>query len=207
MKFIEDTFRLLAEKTRAAALKLAEDNYVFTLNVENPSGLNPAEEEVLLPSTLKACETVCNAIGEVELTLSRATSLLQKFPDQYDLVHHLLCREDGEGVHLTSNSERGKNDVFQSIQRGMLGLLHETSEARTPASSCEPTEEPSEMSLPCPFAREFILRNLDESQPCQLLAQVRALSVIEEKYACILAIVCRRTSPKSPLIRLLTYHE
>jgi len=188
VKFVEVTFMRLAEKTQAAAAELAEDNYVFTLNVENPCGDSRAAGEVLLPRTMKACETLCNAIGEVELTLSRATSLLQKFPGQYDLVHHLLCRKDGEDVRLTGNSEFHQNAVFQSIQQGILGLLREPSVSKIPMSSCEQDDGTSDVDLPLPFAREYVLHNSDESRPSQLLAQIRGLSMTEEENACILAM-------------------
>eukprot|EP00590_Aulacoseira_subarctica_P011902 CAMPEP_0172432838 /NCGR_PEP_ID=MMETSP1064-20121228/65122_1 /TAXON_ID=202472 /ORGANISM="Aulacoseira subarctica , Strain CCAP 1002/5" /LENGTH=786 /DNA_ID=CAMNT_0013180403 /DNA_START=192 /DNA_END=2552 /DNA_ORIENTATION=- len=187
VNFIEITFTRLEEKTRTAVMQLKEDSFVFMLNLENPTGSHLTGEKLLLPITLKACESLCNAIGEVELILSRASSLLQKFPGQYELVNELMSRREGEEVHVSSNGRAAQATVFQSIQQGIFGLLKGVSETEKVTCNGKETQRPSEI-FPFPSSREFVLRNSEESKPCQLLAQIRGGTNEEEDYACVMAM-------------------
>ena len=187
VNFIEITFTRLAEKTRSAVMQLKEDSFVFMLNLENPTGSHLTVEKLLLPITLKACESLCNAIGEVELILSRASSLLQKFPGQYELVNELMSRREGEEVHVTSNGRAAQATLFQSIQQGIFSLLKGLSESGKVSCNDKETKPPPEF-FPFPSSREFVLRNTEESKPCQLLAQIRGGTTEEEDYACVMAL-------------------
>jgi hypothetical protein len=190
VKFIEMMLSRLAEKTRTALLQLKEDSFFFTLGLEHPrSSSYLTGEKILLPITLKTCESLCNAIGEVELILSRASSLLHKFPDQYDLVHHLLTLGAGEEFQLTMNDREGQLSTFQSIQEGILGLLRDPSEMLEESSSnSEEAVNLLDATLPLPVSREFVLCNSNDSQPCRLLAQIRGGPNEAEDHVCILAM-------------------
>ena len=104
--------------------------------------------------TLSACEEACNALSESETLVARAMSLLHKFPKQYDLVHNLLKVADGSIVSLSDNEGRG------SILRAIY------LQQKRPKRQMAPMT-PNDM-LPVPLLREYILRNLDDSCPCQL---------------------------------------
>jgi hypothetical protein len=82
--------------------------------------------------------------------LARAMSLLQKFPGQYNLVQDLLRLTDGSTVALTDPEGRSS----------FLSAIHQQQKQHSTFTSLE--------SLPKPVLREYVLRNLDEGNPCQL---------------------------------------
>lgn len=102
-------------------------------------------------STIMKCEGVCDAIGELELLLSRALPLLQMLPGEFGLVDTLLQCEEERYHILTHPSERSA--FLRAIKRNQT-------------NSSEP---PSEA---IPAMREYVLRNLDQSNPCQLSARL-----------------------------------
>ena len=101
--------------------------------------------------TIMRCEDVCNAIGELELLLSRALPLLQMLPGEYGLVDTLLQCEEGQYHILRHASER--RAFLRAIKR------------------CQANESgpPSEAT---PTMREYVLRTVDPSNPCQLCARL-----------------------------------
>jgi len=102
-------------------------------------------------STIAKCEEACNVIGELEILLSRVLSLLQKFPGEYDVVDMLLQCRDGRFVFMKHPRERSA--FLGAIRRHQL--IHSN-------SSPEAT----------PAMREYVLRNVDSSNPCQLSARL-----------------------------------
>jgi hypothetical protein len=188
VRFIETIFSRLAEKTKATILQLKEDSFFFTLGLEHPRGSSYLSgEKILLPMTLKTSESLCNAIGEVELILSRASSLLHKFPGQYDLVHHLMTIGVGEEYQIMLPNEESQLSTFQSIQEGILNLLGDPTEMLSASRSySEDSEKSLDTTLPLPIAREFVLNSSDENQLYRLLAQTRGGP--NEDEVCILAI-------------------
>eukprot|EP00751_Fragilariopsis_kerguelensis_P013129 CAMPEP_0170766810 /NCGR_PEP_ID=MMETSP0733-20121128/5361_1 /TAXON_ID=186038 /ORGANISM="Fragilariopsis kerguelensis, Strain L26-C5" /LENGTH=1589 /DNA_ID=CAMNT_0011107801 /DNA_START=132 /DNA_END=4901 /DNA_ORIENTATION=+ len=99
-----------------------------------------------------ACEDVCNALSVTETMIARATSLLHKFPTQYKLVSDLLRFSDGSTLALTDRDGRNNflNLVFEQQQKENKLL------------------DPSRDKLPNPILREYVFRNLDDDNPCQL---------------------------------------
>jgi len=99
-----------------------------------------------------ACEDVCNALSVTETMIARATSLLHKFPNQYKLVSDLLRFADGSTLALTDRTGRSNflNLVFNQQQKENKLL------------------DPSKDKLPNPMLREYVFRNLDDENPCQL---------------------------------------
>ncbi|KAL7487685.1 hypothetical protein ACHAW6_013266 [Cyclotella cf. meneghiniana] len=103
-------------------------------------------------STIQKCEEACNAIGEMELVLSRALTLWQHCPEP-DLVDSLLQCQEGSCVFLTSPKERNaflaaiKNN--QSMTSGCVSANH----------------------FPEAVMREYVIRNDDPATPCQLNAR------------------------------------
>lgn len=102
-------------------------------------------------STIAKCEEACDIIGELEILLSRALSLLQRFPGEYDLVDMLLrCRNDGRFVFMKRLRERS----------AFLEALRRHQRSRTGPNGFTPA------------MREYVLRNTDDSNPCQLCARL-----------------------------------
>lgn len=101
---------------------------------------------------LYACEDACNAMSVTETMIARATSLLHKFPNQYKVVSELLRFTDGSPMDLTDRVGRTSflNLVFQQQQKENKLL------------------DPSRDKVPNPILREYVFRNLDDENPCQL---------------------------------------
>lgn len=103
--------------------------------------------------TISACEGACDALSVAETMVARATSLLDKFPNQYGLVSDLLRFADGSTLGLTSRDGRAT----------FLNAILEQQQKRNPISN-----DDTQDGLPSPMLREYVFRNLDEEHPCQL---------------------------------------
>ena len=109
-------------------------------------------------STIAKCEEACNIIGEIEILLSRALSLLEMFGPAGvpNLVDILLKCKDEQFLFLKHPSERG---AFLS------SIKHHQQSMNFSFNSSSPAEA-------CPAMREYVLRNVDRSNPCQLNARL-----------------------------------
>ncbi|KAL7549742.1 hypothetical protein ACHAWF_013009 [Thalassiosira exigua] len=108
-------------------------------------------------STITRCEEACNVIGELEILLTRALSLLRRYPGEHALVDTLLsCR--GRFVSLKRPRER---NVFTGIMK-----LQQEIGPNAPSHEASPS------------MREYVLRNCDPTNPCQL--SVRLVPNLEE---------------------------
>jgi Rab3 GTPase-activating protein catalytic subunit len=103
-------------------------------------------------STATKCEEACDLIGEVEVLLSRALPLLRVLPGEYELVDSLLQCKDGVFRLLKDPGQRS-------------ALLHAIKRQQT----CIPNSSTPEA---IPATREYVLRNLNPSMPCQLSARL-----------------------------------
>ena len=101
--------------------------------------------------TIAKCEDTCNLIGDLEMLLSRALPLLRVLPGEYDLVDSLLQCKDGEFRFLKDPSQRSA--LLQAIKHRQTCTSDSTPEA-------------------IPVMREYVLRNLDPTNPCQLGARL-----------------------------------
>ena len=78
--------------------------------------------------------------------IALATSLLQKFPGQYDTVQSVLKHADGDKIQL--KDPMGQTRILEAIAR-------------------QQSREGGKKA-PKPLLREYLLRNVDDSNPCQL---------------------------------------
>jgi hypothetical protein len=153
-----------ARNVRSVALGLANLQVVIDVALEmltkdaadlhlSPEKLTDNSGPLVHVSTLTItkCEETCNLIGELEMLLSRALPLLQVLPGEYDLVDSLLQCKDGEFCFLKSPSQR--NALLQAIKHQQICTSNSTPDA-------------------IPVMREYVLRNLDPSNPCQLSARL-----------------------------------
>ncbi|OEU19670.1 hypothetical protein FRACYDRAFT_268064 [Fragilariopsis cylindrus CCMP1102] len=111
-----------------------------------------ASSQFASEAAISACEDACNALSVTETMIARATSLLHKFKGQYKLVSDLLRFADGSTLALTDRAGRNNflNIVFEQQQKENKLV------------------DPSMDKLPNPILREYVFRNLDDDNPCQL---------------------------------------
>ena len=139
--------------------------------------------------TLSACETACRTIGENEVLLANALSLLHKFPSQYDLVERLLReylqqqRTNGRRANSTKVTEIVSNleidDKDASLRQHVLEALATKAGTNSHGRLSTMHQQPSLLfpkrrqggasaPPPPPVLREYLFRNTDEAHPCQL---------------------------------------
>jgi len=151
----------LRQKTEKALKILSHDSLgnLSQMNDKIRGGKGSTVETSAVKSSLfasekaiTACEDVCNALSVTETMVARATSLLHKFPNQYKLVSDLLRFADGSTLALTDRAGRSSflNFVFEHQQKE--NKLEEACRDRSPN----------------PILREYVFRNLDDENPCQL---------------------------------------
>jgi len=118
----------------------------------------------ITPATLTACEQLCDQIVGVENLLSRATSLLSKFSGDSSLVQRVLQKSDGYRLSATSHDSR--SGILKEIQ---------CQQQRNSGSSTVCMDD-----IPFPSVREYILRNSDDCNPCQLTVSIGGTHGLEK---------------------------
>mgnify|MGYP005847302801 CR=1 FL=1 len=108
--------------------------------------------------TIAACDAACNALSDAEVMIARATSLLNKFPEQYELVESILRAEAGKEIVLSG----------REAQRQILQAIQKQQEKGQFPSKVPATPDTSPFFAAQPALREYVFRNLDDSHPCQL---------------------------------------
>jgi len=63
---------------------------------------------------LSACSRACLALSESEVLVARACSLLNKFPQQFQLVEKIISQPDGTPIEVTDKDTQ--SIVLQSLQ-------------------------------------------------------------------------------------------
>lgn len=101
--------------------------------------------------TITKCEVTCDLIGEMEILLSRALTLLEVLPGEYELIDSLLQCKDGQYRFL--KDPRQRSALLQAIKQNQVFVCTSTPDA-------------------IPVVREYVLQNLDPSNPCQLSARL-----------------------------------
>ena len=150
---IEKALDLLSRDATGALSQLAENG---STAASTTSSLFASEEAIC------ACEDACNALSVTETMVARATSLLHKFPGQYKLISDLLRFNDGSTLALIDPVGRSS----------FLKLVYEQQQRRRQQQQQQQQQynidDPSKDSLPDPLLREYVFRNLDDENPCQL---------------------------------------
>ena len=169
---VKASFRTLRDKIETALDLLSRDVKHGTSNSE-PSSPEHLPRHASLQS-IRACEDACNAVSDSEALLSRATSLLHKFSDQYDFVERILTRRSNNSIPLESSA--GRNAI--------LGVIQE--------------QQGHPEALPRPSRRSYILRNTDEETPCQMCIRYGEDGVFQDREGGLL-IAMTKTSRKKNL--------
>jgi Rab3 GTPase-activating protein catalytic subunit len=139
----EKALELLARDATGTLSQIAEGGSTAASTTSS----NFASEEAI-----GACEEACDALSVTETMVARATSLLHKFPGQYKLISDLLRFADGSALALIDRVGRSN----------FLNLILEEQRRRNK------NLDPSKDMLPNPILREYVFRNLDDENPCQL---------------------------------------
>lgn len=142
------------------ALELLSDDATGALFAssgnDNASASTATANQYISEESIYACEEACNALSVAETVLSRAVSLLSKFPSQYMLVQELLKLTDGTTVALADSvGRRGFLDAIYQQQKHHAVFI--------PANGRVTGD-----TVPQPVLREYVFRNLDDDKPSQL---------------------------------------
>lgn len=99
---------------------------------------------------LAACSAACEALGSSEVIVSRAASLLHKMTQQYEVVDRIL--RSPEGTQIKVGDYAAQETLLHTIhaRQKQIPVLDDVNTKLQPAM------------------REYILRNLDDDNPCQL---------------------------------------
>jgi hypothetical protein len=138
---VVSSFKQLRMKVEAALGFLSRDAARGTIMDHAPVSLERLPRHASLES-IRACEDACNAMSDTEVLLSKAMSLLHKFPDQFDFVDSLLQRREEGATRVES----------LQCRQAILGAI----------------QKQHQSTLTIPSRRNYILRNKDEQNPCQL---------------------------------------
>jgi Rab3 GTPase-activating protein catalytic subunit len=155
---VRTSLHRLRSHIEAALQILSQDVKLGTSNVD-PTSPEQLPRHASLQS-IRACEDVCNVLSEVETLLSRATSLLHKFPEQYEFVEQML--ESRTLVPLDDSKARA----------AILKLVQE--------------QQGRQEALPIPVRRSYILRNTDKEAPCQMCVRYGEVGVFKDREGGIL---------------------
>jgi Rab3 GTPase-activating protein catalytic subunit len=159
---VQRVFQCLREKTEKALELLSGDATRSTSSACNISHRNEGASNFVSLGVISACDDACTALSEAEVVTARATSLLYKFPAQYALVESFLTNSPGEDISLTD--ENAQSQILQTIHKQQL-------ETKSKAK-CGPADKLRTKAGAKPALREYVLRNLDDSCPCQLSVRV-----------------------------------
>ncbi len=165
IKAIDDALARMERHINDALILLGKDvANSSNLSNEDIGETNPFK--FISPETVSACDRACTFIGDAEILLSRATSLLTKFSGDVDLVETFLENNlDNQQINATTVSSRlGILKSIHSQQKSNSGIMAGKSVGL----------------LPTPSVREYILHNRDEKCPCQLTACIGGTHGLED---------------------------
>eukprot|EP00546_Thalassionema_frauenfeldii_P020752 CAMPEP_0178896490 /NCGR_PEP_ID=MMETSP0786-20121207/1205_1 /TAXON_ID=186022 /ORGANISM="Thalassionema frauenfeldii, Strain CCMP 1798" /LENGTH=820 /DNA_ID=CAMNT_0020566905 /DNA_START=342 /DNA_END=2804 /DNA_ORIENTATION=- len=145
---MKESLTVLRGKVEAALEFLSRDAARGASTDVPPPSIDQSPPHSSLES-IRACEDACNAMNDSEILLSKATSLLNKFPEQYEFVEKILTLNDQKALPL--DNPNGRNAILKAIQK---------------QQQVKPGDD-----LPLPSRRSYVFRNDDELSPCQLSVQ------------------------------------
>ena len=139
------------EKEKAARDKVrASEGLSESIPPEDLPDYHAVIKEMLLTYKEKTSPAMaCNAIGNAEVILSRATSLMSKFPGEYRLIQDILHAFD-EGEMVAEDEAELRTLIMSAVMKKKVTDLD---------------------SHPHPSVREYVLQNLDGEVPCQLVLE------------------------------------
>jgi len=172
----------LAEATRVALVRLGEDvsrGFAASTTLGQSSHGRDGDGEGLSlwrhssKDAIAACEAACDAVGDAEIVLSRAATLLDKFPGEYALVQGML--EGRTGVGGPQKRCRGLMAFPVDTPGGRWGFLSAVRRQQELLSGGGdgPTDD-----IPLPSTREYVLCNCNQDEPSRLSVCLGGMSEI-----------------------------
>ena len=152
ISYLDDAFWSLEKKIEEALALLEIDLKTGLSKSSGDEKSSTGSYSHASPSTLLACENVCDKIGEVELLLSRATSLLTKFSGDSIIVEEILGSHESQYLEVESYESR----------TGILNAINLQQDRNSGKNNSNMND------FPYASVREYILRNRNDSNPCQL---------------------------------------
>jgi Rab3 GTPase-activating protein catalytic subunit len=145
------------------ALKLLSLDATLSGTRQQQGGLGdarPGGYSVLSLQTISACEAACQVMQDTEVFLARAVSLLHKFPKQYRLIDAIFQQPDGARINVDDSN--AQHQILRMI------LQHQQQQEREHNHPQHVSNGSSQEEQPVPSLRDYVLRNMDETNPCQL---------------------------------------
>ena len=156
IRAVRNALQKLGNLVEAALLDLMDDRSGRQVGWKGDANQGESMDDIeryVSVQTVASCEEACNAIGEAEVIVSRAMSLLSKFPGQYSLIEDILVKSQRMAV---VNDVSARADVMELI----------LSQQRQQDAASE--------NVPTPSMQEYMLRSQPDHQhaPCQLTARL-----------------------------------
>ena len=152
MKVVDDAISKMERNINNALILLNKDvSMISTMPNEKIHKTNSFR--FISVETVSACERACDCIANVEVVLARTTSLLTKFSGDVETVQQCMDSDD-TNMHVEAHSFTSRSGILKSIhaqQQNNSGTIFVNTN-----------------DLPTPSVREYILRNNNDEQPCQL---------------------------------------
>lgn len=164
---VRRAYQRLREKIEYALELLAVDATNSTSSSFTDTIRNEGSSNFVSLASISACDAACSALSEAEVLTARATSLLHKFPEQFDLVESIIRCSPGEEIILTD--PKAQSQVLAAIQLQQGQRRSRGKSASKKSADLQPA------------LREYVLRNLDDSRPCQLSVRYSDESTVSSK--------------------------
>ena len=152
---VRNALQKLGDLVEAALLDLMDDRsgrQVGKGDANQGESMDDVEKYVSV-ETVASCEEACNAIGEAEVVVSRAMSLLSKFPGRYSLIEDILVKSQRVAVVDDDDARANVMELILSQKR---------------------RQDAASDNVPTPSAEEYVLRSMSDRRHtrCQLTARL-----------------------------------
>jgi len=165
---VKRTFQRLREKTELALALLSKDATRSTFTCCSDANQHEGSSSFVSLPAISACDVACSALSDAEVVTARATSLLHKFPEQYELVDSILRHKPGHEIGFID--KEGRSQILEAI--------HKQQQHRLSQKKDDSKQKAKTAMGVRPALKEYVLRNLDDSCPCQLSVRYADESVM-----------------------------
>ncbi|GKY96293.1 hypothetical protein MPSEU_000589000 [Mayamaea pseudoterrestris] len=129
--------RVLQElrETSETVIKLLSSDVLAAATASRSRSKRSLPTSIASIDTLASCERACALVGESEVIVSRAISLLNKLPGQFDLIENLLRNPEGSWVSVTPETSR--NAVLHAMASQQPEAREYMIRGQDPLSPCQ----------------------------------------------------------------------
>ena len=153
---VRKALQKLGNLVEAALLDLMDDRNGRQVGAKGDTNQGESMDDIeqyVSVQTVASCEEACNAIGEAEVVVSRAMSLLSKFPGRYSLIEDVLVKSQRVTLVDDDGARASVIELILSQQR---------------------RQDAASENVPTPSVEEYVLRSVSDrhNAPCQLTARL-----------------------------------